>query len=73
MILTKIPDVWMILTHEEVVTEWYFLYGSNGTGKNEFVSQFTCLQLHFYVKLKDGNIIIINNYCVSHKHISTRK
>ena len=35
----------MILAHEQDVTEWYyfFSYGSNGAGKNEFVSQLTCL------------------------------
>ena len=33
----------MILAHEQVVTGWYFLWGSNDAGKNEFVSQFTCL------------------------------
>ena len=43
----------MILTHEEVVTEYFFFSkGSDGAGKNEFVSQFTYLQPHFYVKYK---------------------
>ena len=43
----------MILANEQVVTKWYFFFsqGSNGAG-NEFVSQFTCLQPHFYVKCK---------------------
>ena len=42
----------MILTHGQEVTEWYFFfsYSSNGASKNEFVSQFTCLQPHFYLK-----------------------
>ena len=42
----------MILAHEQVGTELYFFFskGSNGAGKNEFVSQFTYLQLHFFVK-----------------------
>ena len=26
--------------------------GSNGAGKNEFASQFTCLQTHLYVKYR---------------------
>ena len=35
------------------VTERYFLfYGSNVAGKNDFVSPFTCLQPHLYVKYK---------------------
>ena len=40
----------MILTHEQVDTEWYFFFsqGSNGAGKNEFAY----LQSHFYVKYK---------------------
>ena len=44
----------MILAHEQDITEWYFFfcYGSNAADKNEFVSQFTCLQPHFYVKYK---------------------
>ena len=44
----------MILTHEEVVTEWYFFFSqdSNGAGKNDFVSKFTYLQPHFFVKYK---------------------
>ena len=36
--------------------------GSNGAGKNEFVSQFTCLQPHLYAKIH-----------VPHTHIGTRK
>ena len=43
----------MVLAHEQVVTEGYFFFFfkcSNGAGKNEFESQFTCLQSHFYVK-----------------------
>ena len=44
----------MILIHEQVVTEWYFFFsqGSDGAGKNEFLSWFTCLQSHFYVKYR---------------------
>ena len=43
----------MILAHEEVITEYFFFsQGSNGVGKNEFVSQFTYLQPHFYIKYK---------------------
>ena len=30
----------------------FFSWGSNGAGKSEFLSQFTCLQPHFYVKYK---------------------
>ena len=41
----------MILAHEKVITE-YFLSGSNSACKNWFVSQFTCLQPHFYIKFK---------------------
>ena len=38
----------MILAYEQVVTGYFFFsYGLNGAGKNEFVSQFTCLQPHF--------------------------
>ena len=35
-------------------TERYFFLseGSNGAGKNEFASQFTCLQTHLYVKYR---------------------
>ena len=72
----------MVLAHEQVVTERFFFFFkcSNGADKNQFESQFTCLQSHFYVKWKynDGNIIIedeniINNHCLqhatySHKH-----
>ena len=44
----------MILAHEQVVTGRYFFFseGSNGAGRNEFVSHFTYLQPHFYVKYK---------------------
>ena len=44
----------MVLAHEPVVTEWYLFFseGSNGARKNVFVSQFTYLQPHFYVKYK---------------------
>ena len=43
----------MILAHEQVGTRYFFFsYGSNGAGKNEFVSQFTYLQPHFYVEYK---------------------
>ena len=35
----------MFLADEKDVTERYFFFtqGSNGAGKNEFVSQYTCL------------------------------
>ena len=33
----------------------FFSKRSNGAGKNEFVSQFTCLKAHLYVKYKRGN------------------
>ena len=48
----------MILAHEQDITERYFFFseGSNGAGKNEFISQFTCLQLHFYI-MKVENIV----------------
>ena len=41
----------MILAHEQNITERYFLFssGSNGEGKNEFVSQFSYLQPYLYV------------------------
>ena len=54
----------MILAHEQDITARYFFssWGSNGAGKNEFVSQFTCLQPHLHVKKP-----------VTHTHISTRK
>ena len=44
----------MIPVLEQDVTELYFfLYqGSNGSDKNEFVSQFMSLHPHFYVKHK---------------------
>ena len=44
----------MILTHGQDVTVRYFFFSesSNGAGKNEFVSQFICLQPHLYVKYK---------------------
>ena len=43
----------MILAQKQVGTEYFFFCsGSNGAGKNEFVSQFTYLQPHFYVKYK---------------------
>ena len=41
MILIKILDVkWTILTHKQGVTEGYFFFlqGTNGADKNEFVS-----------------------------------
>ena len=39
----------MILAHEQDITERYFFFswGSNGADKNDFASQFTCLQPHF--------------------------
>ena len=42
----------MFLAHEQDVTERYFFFsqGLNGAGKNEFVSQYICLQPHFSVK-----------------------
>ena len=54
----------MILPNEQDVAERYFFfsYGSNAAGKNEFVSQFTCLKPYLYVKIHDP--------CT---HISTRK
>ena len=53
----------MILPHEQDVTERYFFFSkvSNGAGKNEFISKFTCLQPHLY------------EIHMSHTHISTRK
>ena len=47
----------MFLAHEQDaqdVTEIYFFFsqGSNGAGKNEFVSQCTCSQPHFSVQQK---------------------
>ena len=41
----------MFLAYEQDVTERYFFFsqGSNGAGKNEFVSQYTCLQPHLSV------------------------
>ena len=44
----------MFVAHEEDVTERYFFFsqGLNGAGRNEFVSQDTCLQPHFCVKYK---------------------
>ena len=45
------PDVkWMILTYEQ--DSFFFSWSSNGTCKTKFVSQFTCLQSHLYVKHK---------------------
>ena len=53
----------MILPHEQDVPERYFFFSkvSNGAGKNEFISKFTCLQPHLY------------EIHMSHTHISTRK
>ena len=44
----------MYLAHEQDITEIYFFFsqGSNGAGKNEFVSQYSCLHLHFSIKYK---------------------
>ena len=44
----------MILAHEQNFTERYFFFseGLNNAGKNQFVSQFTCLQPHSYVKYR---------------------
>ena len=44
----------MFLAHEQGFTERYvfFSQGSNGAGKSEFGSQYTCLQPHFSVKYK---------------------
>ena len=41
----------MILAHEQDVTERYFFFslGSNGAGKNEFVSQFAYSQKASFV------------------------
>ena len=45
---------------------------SNCAGKNEFVSQHTCLQPLFSLSnIKDNKII--NNYHVPHTHINSRK
>ena len=37
-----------MMNDEQDVTERYLFFseGSNGAGKNEFISQFTCLQHH---------------------------
>ena len=45
----------MILAHEQSDAERYFFfsYSSNGADKNEFISQFTCLQLQKYNTIKD--------------------
>ena len=42
----------MFLVHEQDITERYFFFsqGSNGAGKNEFISHCTCLQPHFSIK-----------------------
>ena len=44
----------MFLAYEQDIAERYFFFsqGSNSVGKNEFVSQYTCLQPHFSVKYK---------------------
>ena len=44
----------MFLTHEQDAVERYFLFsqGSNGAGKNEFISQYACLRPHFSIKYK---------------------
>ena len=44
----------MFPTNEQDVTERYFFssQGSNGAGKNEFASQYNCIQPHFSVKYK---------------------
>ena len=41
----------MILVQEHNLTEKYLFFSEvlNGAGKNKFVSQFICLQTHFYV------------------------
>ena len=69
----------MILAHEQGITERYFFFsqGLNGSGKNEFVSQFTCLQPHLYVKYKNistsGGLTYIDTslHGNKHKHILT--
>ena len=38
----------MILAHEQ--DSFFFSSNSNGAGKNEFVSQLTCLQPHLHLK-----------------------
>ena len=48
----------MIPAYEQNVL---FFQGSNDAGKNELVCQFTCLQPHFYIKLKKKKENIINN------------
>ena len=47
----------MFLAHEQDVTERYFFFsqGSNGAGKNEFVSQYSCLHPNFSIKYKRWN------------------
>ena len=44
----------MIFAHEQVGIEWHFFfsYDSNAADEKEFVSQFTYLQPHFYIKYK---------------------
>ena len=44
----------MFAAHEEDLTERFFFFSQdlNGASKNEFVSQNTCLQPHFFVKYK---------------------
>ena len=44
----------MFLSHAQDITGRYFFFsqGSNGAGKNEFISQYTYLEAHFSVKYK---------------------
>ena len=44
----------MFFAREQDLTKKYFLFSkdSNGAGKNEFVSQYTFLQSHFFVTYK---------------------
>ena len=63
----------MFLAHEQDVTERYFFFsqGSNGAGKNKFLSQYTV-----YSHISPSNIKYenkINNYRAPHIYISNRK
>ena len=46
----------MILLHEQDLQKdisFSFSEGSNCGGKNEFISQFSCLQSHLYLKIHE--------------------
>ena len=51
---------------------FFFSQGSNGTGKNEFVSQYTFYSLIFPSNIKYKNKIT-DNYHAPHTDISNRK